>query len=513
MITDATHLWDLVERRAEMSPDGVMLREGDRTTTFSEFRELAAVAAAGLATEHGVREGTVVAWQLPTWTESAVLVAALSRLGAVQNPMLPLYRAKELSFMTEQLNTQLLIVPSEFRGFDHATLAHEIAQTRPGLEVLVEDHHLPEGDPTTLGPVPAAPDDPSDDPVRWVFYTSGTTADPKGAQHTDRGIIATSLGYSQRTHITEDDIALVAFPFTHVGGIIIGVMTPLLTGSSAVLMETWTATASTELIQKYGITLGNGAPAIHQALLEEARAHPEAYATIRAFPSGGSTKPPTLHADLVAAVPGCAGITSGYGLTEMPILSQTDVDAPDSSKADGEGTPQPGVTVRIVDSDGNDVAAGGEGELIAKGPMLMRGYTDPSLNEKAFTADGFFRTGDLARFDAHGAILITGRLKDVIIRKGETISAKEVEDVLFTHPAIADVAVIGLPHPTMGEMTCAVVALVPGASLSLEDVVAHCKAQGLMTQKFPERLESVDLLPRNASGKVLKHELRATYGA
>ena len=513
MITDATNLWDLVERRAEISPNGVMLREGDRTTTFAEFRDLALVAAAGLASEHGVGEGTVVAWQLPTWTESAVLVAALSRLGAVQNPMLPLYRAKELSFMTAQLGTELIIVPSSFRGFDHAALAHEIAETRPGLSVLVEDHHLPEGDPAALPAAPIAPDRPEDDPVRWVFYTSGTTADPKGAQHTDRGIIATSLGYSQRTHITENDIALVAFPFTHVGGIIIGVMTPLLTGSSAVLMETWTAPASTELIQKYGITLGNGAPAIHQALLEEARAHPEAYKTIRAFPSGGSTKPPTLHADLVAAVPGCAGITSGYGLTEMTILSQTDVDAPDSSKADGEGTPQPGVTVRIVDGEGNDVATGGEGELIAKGPMLMRGYTDSSLDEKAFTADGFFRTGDLARFDEHGAVLITGRLKDVIIRKGETISAKEVEDVLFTHSAIVDVAVVGLPHPAMGEMTCAVAVLSAGQSITLEDVVAHCKAQGLMTQKFPERLELVDMLPRNASGKVLKHELRATYGA
>ncbi|MGB2758146.1 MAG: AMP-binding protein [Acidimicrobiia bacterium] len=512
MITDATNLWDLVERRAAATPNAVMLREGDRTTTFAEYRDLALTAAAGMATKHGVGEGTVVAWQLPTWTESAVLVAALSRLGAVQNPMLPLYRAKELSFMTQQLGTQLIIVPTEFRGFNHAGLAQDIAATRPGLSVLIADHEIPQGDPGALPTAPVAPEHPEDDPVRWIFYTSGTTADPKGAQHTDRGIIATSLGYSQRTHITEADVALVAFPFTHVGGIIIGVMTPLLTGSSAVLMETWTAAASTELIAKYGITLGNGAPAIHQALLEEARANPDAYATIRAFPSGGSTKPPTLHADLMAAVPSCVGITSGYGLTEMPILSQTDINAPDSSKSDGEGTAQPGVTIRIIDGEGKDVAPGTEGELIATGPMLMRGYTDPSLNEKAFTADGFFRTGDLARLDEHGAVLITGRLKDVIIRKGETISAKEVEDVLFTHPAVADVAVIGLPHPTMGEMTCAVVAPVAGETLSLEDVVAHCKAQGLMTQKFPERLELVDLLPRNASGKVLKHELRATYG-
>ncbi len=512
MITEAQSLWDLVERRAALSPDGVMLREGERVTTFAEYRDLALAAAAGIHEQFGVGEGTVVAWQLPTWTESAVLVAALARLGAVQNPMLPLYRSKELHFMTAQLDASLLIVPTEFRGFAHAELAAEVSKSRPGLRVLVADHKLPEGAPASLPSMGEAPADPADDPVRWVFYTSGTTADPKGAQHTDRGIIATSLGYAQRTQITERDIALVAFPFTHVGGIIIGVMTPLLTGSSAVLMETWTASDSTELIRTHGITLGNGAPAIHQALLAEALAHPDAYATVRAFPSGGSTKPPTLHADLVAAVPGSAGITSGYGLTEMPILSQTDVDAPDSSKAAGEGTAQPGVTIRIIDAEGRDVPTGGEGELIAKGPMLMRGYTDPSLNEHAFTDDGFFRTGDLARLDEHGAVLITGRLKDVIIRKGETISAKEVEDVLFLHPAVADVAVIGLPHPSMGEITCAVVALAEGQTLDLGTVVEHCKAQGLMTQKFPERLEVLKMLPRNASGKVLKHELRATYG-
>ncbi len=513
MITTATNLWELVEARAQLTPDAVMLHEGDRVTTFGEYRDMALQAAAGLSQHHGVREGTVVAWQLPTWTESAVFVAALARLGAVQNPMLPLYRSKELLFMTQQLSAELLVVPSTFRGFDHAGLAKEVAEQRPGLKVLVADHWLPEGDPETLPPPPKSSVSAAEDPIRWVFYTSGTTADPKGAQHTDRGIISTSLGYAQRTHITETDIALVAFPFTHVGGIIIGVMTPLLTGSSAVLMETWTAADSTALIAKHGVTLGNGAPAIHQALLEEAKANPTAYATVRAFPSGGSTKPPTLHADLVAAVPGCAGITSGYGLTEMPILSQTDIDAPDESKANGEGTAQPGVTIRIIDADGNDVPAGGEGELVATGPMLMKGYTDASLNEKAFTADGFFRTGDLARLDPHGAVLITGRLKDVIIRKGETISAKEVEDVLFLHPSIADVAVIGLPHPIMGELTCAVVVCAPDTTISLEDVVTHCRAQGLMTQKFPEQLEVLEMLPRNASGKVLKHELRATYGS
>src|SRR5262249_52973765 len=162
------------------------------------------------------------------------------------------------------------------------------------------------------------------------------------------------------------DIALVAFPFTHIGGIIIGVFTPLLTGSTAVLMEAWTPQASTELIQQHGITLGNGAPAIHAALNTEARNNPAAYKTIRAFPSGGSTKPPQLHDELLEAVPGNAGITSGYGMTEAPIVSQTDIDAPDNSKRNGEGTPTRGVTMQVLDT----------GELVVKGPQVMRGYVD-----------------------------------------------------------------------------------------------------------------------------------------
>jgi cyclohexanecarboxylate-CoA ligase len=508
VIEDARSVWELIEARAVLTPDRVMLFDGERATTFAEYRDLVERAAAGYATL-GVGPDVPVSWQLPTWTEAAVLVGALCRLGAVQNPMLPIYRQRELSFITGQLHTRLLVTPSVWSKVDYATMAQEVAADRPGLQTIVADRDNPEGDPASLAPAVPGPADAADAPVRWVFYTSGTTADPKGARHTDRTVLASSIGYAKKTHIVEDDISLVAFPFTHIGGIIIGVFTPLLTGSAAVLMEAWTAALSTELIRKHAITLGNGAPAIHTALLAEAKADPAAYATIRAFPSGGSAKPPALHFDLMAAVPS-AGITSGYGLTEMPILSQTDIDAPDESKRDGEGTPNEGVVIRIVDADLHEVAPGAEGELTARGPMLMRGYTDASLDAAAFTPDGFFRTGDLARFDPHGAVVITGRLKDIIIRKGENVSAKEVEDMLYGHPKVADVAVLGLPDAERGEMVCAfVVPADPADPPTLPELFDYCKSAGLMVQKIPERLELVDALPRNPSGKVPKHELRA----
>jgi len=509
MMDDARSVWELIDRRADASPDRVMLFDGDRVTTFAEYREMVLAAAAGYR-DLGVDADTNVSWQLPTWTESAVLVGALCRLGAVQNPMLPIYRYREVSFIAKQTHCSLLVTPSEWNRFDFAALARRVASEQAGMRTLVADHHNPTGDPATLSPPAQPTDDPASDPVRWIFYTSGTTAEPKGAQHTDRSVMAAAIGYAKKTHVVADDIALVALPFTHVGGIIIGVFTPLLTGSAAVLMEAWTAAASTELIAKHRVTLGNGAPAIHAALLAEAKANPEAYRTIRDFPSGGSSKPPALHYDLMEAVPTSVGMTAGYGLTEMPILSQTDVDAPDESKRDGEGTPNEGVVIKLVDRDLNEVAEGAEGELVAKGPSLMRGYVDSSLDAVAFTPDGFFRTGDLARFDPHGAVVITGRLKDIIIRKGENVSAKEVEDVLFGHPKIADVAVLGLADDDRGEMVCACVVPTDAADPpTLTEIFQFCKDGGLMTQKIPERLEILEVMPRNPSGKVPKHELRA----
>jgi acyl-CoA synthetase (AMP-forming)/AMP-acid ligase II len=365
MIDDARSVWELVERRTAATPDRVMLYDGDRITTFAEYRDLCERAAAGLQ-GLGVGAGTNVSWQLPTWTESAVLVGALCRLGAVQNPMLPIYRYREVSFIAKQTRCKLLVTPSVWNKFEYQALAEHVAGENDDMHTLVADHHNPEGDPAALPPAPAVFDDPAADPVRWIFYTSGTTADPKGAQHTDRSVLAGAIGYAEKTHVVADDIALVAFPFTHVGGIIIGVFTPLLTGSAAVLMEAWTASASTELIAKHRVTLANGAAAIHAALIEEARVDPDAYASVRDFPGGGSTKPPHLHDELKKVVPSSIGTTSGYGMTEAPIVAQTDIDAPDSSKATAEGTPTRGVSMILLDS----------GEIAVKGPQVMRGYVD-----------------------------------------------------------------------------------------------------------------------------------------
>lgn len=505
MLDDATTVWELIERRTAATPDRIMLQSGDRRVSFAEYRELVIDAAAGWY-ELGVRPGMHVSWQLPTWVESAVLVGALCRLGAIQNPMLPIYRAKEIGFITRQLGTEIIVTPSTWNGFDHHALAESVAAAngtgRP--RAVVADRWNPSGDASRLPPPPDG------SRAGWIFYTSGTTSDPKGAQHTDATVMAGAIGYADKTHVTEDDIAIVAFPFTHVGGAIIGVFTPLLTGSTAVLMEAFSPQLATELIERHQVTLGNGAPAIHQLLMAEAQARPEAYVTVRAFPGGGSPKPPQQHDEIRKIVPSATqGITSGYGLTEAPIITQTDMDAPDESKVLGEGTPNRGVDIVLRDRTGAPVGPGEEGEVTVKGPQVMLGYTDPSLDADAFTPDGYFKTGDIARFLPDGTIVITGRIKDIIIRKGENVSAKEVEDTLYTMPAVADVAVFGIPDTDRGEMVVAAIQPKdPAAPPSLEAVFAHCRAAGLMTQKIPERLMTVEQMPRNPSGKVPKHELR-----
>ena len=490
---DATDLTDLITQRAHATPNDVMLVDQDeRTLTFAEYYEDVQRAAAGLAA-HGIGEGDVVSWQLPTWIESFVLVGALSRLGAIQNPILPIYRHREVGFVCKQANTKLLIVPSEWRGFDFFAMAKEIG----GVDVLTCDKELPGADPSLLLPPPAD----QVDPVRWLFYTSGTTADPKGAQHTDATIMATAIAMDERIALTSADRSGLVFPFTHIGGIT-WLFSTLLEGCTTILVEAFDPVTTPPVLAREGVTLAGSGTTFHMAYLAAQRAQPDTplFPDVRAFPGGGAPKPPQLHFDLKNEVGG-VGIVSGYGLTEAPIIAMASVTDSDDVLAETEGRATRGVQLRVAE----------DGEIRAKAPQLMKGYLDPSLDKDAFDDDGWFRTGDLGEIDAQGNVRITGRLKDIIIRKGENISAKEVEDLLFTHDAIADVAVIGLPDAAAGEIACAVVVPAGDQRVDLPGIVEFLTGKGLMIQKCPERVEYLDALPRNPTGKVLKHELRSKY--
>ncbi|OLE24374.1 MAG: hypothetical protein AUG49_13520 [Catenulispora sp. 13_1_20CM_3_70_7] len=493
---DAQSVWELIERRAEADLGRELL-----------------VDSGGL---HGlgVRQGTVVSWQLPTWNAGYVLMAALCRLGAVQNPIIPIYRDREVGFIVRQIRPEIVITPTEFGGFDFAAmfarLIEEIGAT--GTRHVPADRTLPEGDPAVLPPYRA----PSERELRWYFYSSGTTADPKGARHTDTAILAAARGMHACLELTPEDINGMAFPLTHIAGPI-WLAASLMAGMSNVLLDRFDPAAAVELFGREKVTLGGSGTPFHLAYLKAQREFALTHPGERAFPSfrlcngGGAPRPATLHAQIRDEVGGL-GVVAGWGLTEAPILTMSTVHDPQTALDDSEGRPMPGVRLRVVTLEGKLADAAEEGELRAKAPQMMLGYADPALDAEAFDADGYFRTGDLGTVDADGFVRITGRLKDIIIRKGENISAKEIEDQLFTHPRVADVAVIGLPDVERGERVCAVVVAAEGAAaLGFVEMVEFLKAAGLMTQKLPEQLEVVETLPRNPTGKVIKRDLVARF--
>lgn len=507
---EASLLWELIARRADETPGALMaVDEDDRRIDFAQYRAACERCAAALH-EFGVCEDSAVSWLLPTWIESLVLVGALARLGARQNPILPIYRQREVDFIVRQSKARWLFTPGTWRSFDYAAMAREVAANRENLDLVVVDRALPEGDPATL-PDPPAAASPETAPIRWLFYTSGTTADPKGALHTDATLMATSRGMCDVLALRPDDRVAMVFPFTHVGGIC-WLFCGLLTGCAHIVVQAFDPRTSIAVLSRNGVTQATAGTAFHQAYLtaqREAKGR-RIFPDVRAFPGGGAPKPPQLHFDLKREMGG-AGIISGYGLTECPAATMNRVHDPDAKLAHTEGRANPPqMQIKVVKLDEKPAQTGEEGEIRLKGPQLCRGYLDPLLNASAFDADGFFRTGDLGSLDAEGFLSITGRLKDVIIRKGENISAKEVEDLLYRHPKVSDAAVIGLPDRRSGERCCAVV-VCPGDDLEFEEMAAFLRDQGLMIQKIPEQLEIVPALPRNATGKILKHELRERY--
>ena len=508
---DELGLWELVEARAEATPDAVLgVDESGRRLDAAGLRDAAERAAAGLH-RLGVTAGTPVSWMLPTRLESMVLVTALARLGTVQNPMLPILGTREMRFITEQTTARLLLVPGTWRGRDYSADARSLRADQPDLHVLTVARELPAGDPADLPPPPEA-STAADAPVRWVFYTSGTTADPKGARHTDHTVKAAAVGMLEALEVEPSDRTAFVFPLTHIGGIV-QVYTVLITASQLLFVEAFDPRTTIPWLRHHGVTLAGAGTAFHLAYLAAQREQPGTpiFPAVRAFPGGAAPKPPQLHYDLKAEAGG-VGIVSGWGLTEAPILTMNTVHGTDEQLADTEGPAVRGVELRTVGADGTPTPRGQEGELRATGPQVCRGHVDARLDADAFDADGWFRTGDLGVIRPDGHVVVTGRLKDVILRKGETISAKEVEDLLFTHPAIADVAVIGLPDAALGERTCAVLVPAEGsAPLELGEVFTFLTEEGLSTRKVPEQLEILDVLPRNAAGKVLKHELRARY--
>ncbi|HEU5033847.1 MAG TPA: AMP-binding protein [Mycobacteriales bacterium] len=507
-LLEAPTVWDLVRRRAELSGDRVMLFDtGGRRVTFADFaRQVEAVAAGLLA--RGIGPGCPVTWQLPTRIDSVVVSFALARLGAVQNPVLHLYREREVAAVLRQSRPEFFLVPGVWRDRDFGSMATALAaDLSPAPTVLQLDRELPTGDPATL---PAPPTSGTE--VRWIYYTSGTTSEPKGVQHSDQTLMAGGRGLAAALDMSPEDIGSIAFPYSHIGGPDY-VFMMLAAGFGSVLVEAFVPADAVAAYRDLGVTMCGGSTAFYQMFLAEQRKSPDVKAipTLRLMSGGGAAKPSELFFDVQREMG--VKLVHGYGMTEIPMIAMGSPHDTDEQLASTEGKPVLGAEVRIVADDGSIAGPDEEGEVRVRGPVVTLGYTDPAATAEAFDADGWFRTGDLGVLRADGHLRLTGRLKDVIIRKGENISARELEEVLFAHPKVGDVAVIGLPDPERGELVCAVVEPpAEGDPITFAEMVECCSAAGLMRQKIPERLEVVDRLPRNESlNKVLKYKLREQF--
>ena len=341
------------------------------------------------------------------------------------------------------------------------------------------------------------------DEVRWLFYTSGTTADPKGAQHTDQTLDAVARGMCLHMQITGDDANGLAFPFPHIAGPI-WLASGFHTGCRNVFLEAFKPDTVVETLARNDVTFAGSATAFHQvyAAAQRAADHP-VLPLVREFPGGGSPKPPALHYELKELFPRSAGVISGYGLTECPILTMATPDDRDEDLANTEGGPMPGVDLKLVKADGTIAGVGEEGEVRAKAPAAhARLPRRLARTPRPSTTTATSAPATSATLNERNMLTITGRLKDIIIRKGENISAKEVEDALYTHPKVADVAVIGLPDERSGERVCAIVATAVGADrLTYDEMKAHLLDAGLMIIKVPEQLEFVDVDPAQPGGQ------------
>jgi len=462
-----TQFAEALARTAQRSPAKLAVVDDRRRLTYAQLDDLVN-RVAGALQARGVLPDSVVTSQLPNCVEALALCLAANRVGAVHNPVVTIYRAREIEFIRRQAASALFVQRADDELFDAPLAAAPAAHPRDDL-----------------------------DRPRFLLYTSGSTSEPKGVLHSDRTLAAECAAQATYHELGADEVFVMPSPLGHVSGLLYGVLLPIWLGATSVLMPRWDPGRFLELIESERGTFSGGATPFLQGLVD----HPDLSrfdtSSLRVFPCGGADVP----ADLIRRARRRLGIRTGrgYGSTEFPsITSGAGPVEPENKRAETDGRPIGANEVRVVD-----------GEIQARGPELFLGYLDVALDADARTADGWFRTGDLGSVDSDGYLTVTGRLKDVIVRSGEKFSARELEELLTQHPKVVSVAVIAQPDERTGERACAcVVPADPHDPPTLDEVGAFLTDAGLSLRKLPEQLEVVADLPMTASGKIDKQALR-----
>jgi acyl-CoA synthetase (AMP-forming)/AMP-acid ligase II len=510
-------LVDVARKAAADNLAQVLLIEGDMQLTRGDaWNQALRLASYFLA--KGLKPGDVVSLQLPNWMEAQVIALAARMCGVVINPIPPIYRDSEMAYILADCGARMIFIPETFRKHDYLAMIEKLRPDLPKLEeiVVLRGNIARAGGPLTWDQALALPpagdsDLPKVDPsaVMMVMYTSGTTGKPKGVLHTHYGFDYRVRGMGEAFGIGPDDVVFMPSPITHITGAFWAFDMPWVRGNRSVLIDVWGADDGIRCIEANRCTVSGGATPFLQQLLDAGRARPGALDSLRLFFCGGTTVPPELVREATDTFPNGLFFRV-YGSTEMTtttvgIKSRAEADM----GAETDGKVVPPTRVKLVDPEsGLVVADGEEGEICVSGPERFFGYLHPADNEGCFGEDGFYHMGDLGR-KVHGDYLvITGRKKDIIIRSGENISPKEVEDLLYLHPDVTEAAIVAMPSAATGEKGCAFIIPREGTSIDLAEIKRFLDSQGLARQKFPEHVVLVDALPRVPSGKVKKDELR-----
>ncbi|EHK6138213.1 medium-chain fatty-acid--CoA ligase [Escherichia coli] len=507
-------LADYWQQTARAMPDKIAVVDNHGASYTYSALDHAASCLANWMLAKGIESGDRIAFQLPGWCEFTVIYLACLKIGAVSVPLLPSWREAELVWVLNKCQAKMFFAPTLFKQTRPVDLILPLQNQLPQLQQLVGvDKLAPATSALSLSQI-IADNTPlttaitvHGDELAAVLFTSGTEGLPKGVMLTHNNILASERAYCARLNLTWQDVFMMPAPLGHATGFLHGVTAPFLIGARSVLLDIFTPDACLALLEQQRCTCMLGATPFVYDLLNLLEKQPADLSALRFFLCGGTTIPKKVARECQQRG---IKLLSVYGSTESSPHAVVNLDDPLSRFMHTDGYAAAGVEIKVVDDARKTLPPGCEGEEASRGPNVFMGYFDePELTARALDEEGWYYSGDFCRMDEAGYIKITGRKKDIIVRGGENISSREVEDILLQHPKIHDACVVAMPDERLGERSCAYVVLkAPHHSLSLEEVVAFFSRKRVAKYKYPEHIVVIEKLPRTASGKIQKFLLR-----
>lgn len=503
-------LYRVLDGHAAHSPDHLAVVDQHERLTYAELVRRSHNLAAWMLAQ-GWEPGTPVALQSNNRTTLAVMHFACNRADMLFLPLSSAWREREMVHLLGQARAKALFVPAADDTHDYVGLIEAVRSQLPELDILgvIEgDSSIPNlSDISQSGGATVEVEGDPNVP-RFIMVASGTTELPKMSLWTDNNLWAFLKQYREATGMRSDDIALGMAPAnTGATGYVFPVLAPILQGATSVLLEDWSPSGALNLMESEQVTMATAVPTQILKLFEEDGLADRDFQSLRVFTNAGAAMPPDA-AKRMEEVFGCIGQVV-YGATDGGVAFMTRVEDPAQKRHSTVGRPVAEGEVRLLDPEGRDVEGAASGEITWRSPTKTFGYfNDDDRTAAAWIDDGWYRSGDLGEFDSDGYLRIIGRVKDMIIRGGQNISPREIEDVIMQHPSVAEVSVVGLPDPVYGERACACIVLRKGQSLEITDLLEFMKGQGIAKFKLPERVEFFDEFPSSAGGKITKVELR-----